>query len=58
MLVGLGPTDQLKKRQRNVPETNYFHTKMQYRSGMVNSKSFVSKDFLRIKWEFELIYAL
>ena len=25
-----------------------------YRSGTVNSKSFVSKDFLRIKWNFEL----
>ena len=29
-----------------------------YRSGMVNSKSFVGKDFLRIKWKFELINAL
>ena len=25
-----------------------------YRSGTVNSKSFVSKDLLRIKWKFEL----
>ena len=25
-----------------------------YRSGTVNSKSFVGKDFLRIKWKFEL----
>ena len=25
----------------------------QYRSGTVNSKSFVGKDFLRIKWKFE-----
>ena len=25
-----------------------------YRSGTVNSKSFVSKDLLRIKWNFEL----
>ena len=27
---------------------------MNYRSGTVNSKSFVGKDFLRIKWNFEL----
>ena len=25
-----------------------------YRSGTVNSKSFVGKDLLRIKWNFEL----
>ena len=25
-----------------------------YRSGTVNSKSFVGKDLLRIKWDFEL----
>ena len=30
----------------------------EYRSGTVNSKSFVGKVFLRIKWKFELIYAL
>ena len=30
----------------------------QYRSGTVNSKSFVGKVFLRIKRKFELIYAL
>ena len=29
-----------------------------YRSGSVNSKSFVSKDFLLIKWKFELNNAL
>ena len=29
-----------------------------YRSGTVNSKSFVSKVLLRIKWKFELINAL
>ena len=29
-----------------------------YRSGTVNSKSFVGKVLLRIKWKFELIYAL
>ena len=29
-----------------------------YRSGTVNSKSFVGKDFLRIKWKFELNSAL
>ena len=29
-----------------------------YRSGTVNSKSFVCKVVLRIKWKFELIYAL
>ena len=28
-----------------------------YRLGMVNLKSFISKDFLWIKWKFELIYA-
>ena len=29
-----------------------------YRSGTVNSKSFVSQVLLRIKWKFELINAL
>ena len=29
-----------------------------YRSGTVNSKSFVGKVLLRIKWKFELTYAL
>ena len=29
-----------------------------YRSGTVNSKSFVGKALLRIKWKFELTYAL
>ena len=28
--------------------------KRKYRSGMVNSKSFVGKVLLRIKWKFEL----
>ena len=31
---------------------------MDYRSGTVNSKLFVGKVLLRIKWKFELIYAL
>ena len=31
---------------------------MGYRSGTVNSKSFVGKDFLWIKWKFELNYTL
>ena len=36
------------------------HVSMQwlYRSGTVNSKSFVGKVLLRIKWKFELINAL
>ena len=29
--------------------------KVDYRSGTVNSKSFIGKVFLRIKWKFELI---
>ena len=29
-----------------------------YRSGMVNSKSFISKVLLRIKWKFDLINTL
>ena len=29
-----------------------------YRSGTVNSKSFVGKVLLQIKWKFELTYAL
>ena len=29
-----------------------------YRSGMVNSKSFVGKVLLQIKWKFELTYVL
>ena len=32
--------------------------KLEYRSGTVNSKSFVSKVLLRIKWKFKLTYAL
>ena len=32
--------------------------KNDYRSGTVNSKSFVGKVLLRIKWKFELTYAL
>ena len=32
--------------------------KRKYRSGTVNSKSFVGKVFLRIKQKFELTYAL
>ena len=32
--------------------------KQRYRSGTVNSKSFISKVLLRIKRKFELIYAL
>ena len=31
---------------------------LEYRSGTVNSKSFVGKVFLRIKRKFELTYAL
>ena len=31
---------------------------MSYRSVTVNSKSFVGRNFLQIKWKFELIYAL
>ena len=34
--------------------TLYVH----YRSGTVNSKSFVGKVLLQIKWKFELTYAL
>ena len=29
-----------------------------YRSGTVNSKSFIGKVLLQIKWKFELTYAL
>ena len=32
--------------------------KLWYRSGTVNSKSFIGKVLLRIKWKFELTYAL
>ena len=38
--------------------SSYHEKKFDYRSAMVNSKSFVEKVFLRIKWKFELIYAL
>ena len=41
--------------------TDYFtmsRFKSKYRSGTVNSKSFVGKVLLRIKWKFELINAL
>ena len=31
---------------------------LKYRSGTVNSKSFIGKVLLRIKWKFELTYAL
>ena len=36
----------------------HFEEKYIYRSGTVNSKSFVGKVLLRIKWKFELTYAL
>ena len=41
----------------NAPLIN-FSPAFQYRSGTVNSKSFVGKVFLRIKRKFELTYAL
>ena len=34
------------------------HFTLYYRSGTVNSKSFVGKVLLRTKWKFELTYAL
>ena len=37
----------------NLPDRTF-----EYRSGTVNSKSFVGKVLLRIKWKFELTYAL
>ena len=36
----------------------FIHNISLYRSGTVNSKSFVGKVLLRIKWKFELTYAL
>ena len=42
------------KHHNNTAESEETH----YRSGMVNSKSFVGKVLLRIKWKFELINAL
>ena len=39
-------------------ESHYKNNRTMYRSGTVNSKSFVAKVLLRIKWKFELIYAL
>ena len=37
-----------------LPRSSFYR----YRLGTVNSKSFVGKVLLRIKWEFELTYAL
>ena len=39
-------------------KTNAGIDRTHYRSGTVNSKSFVGKVLLRIKWKFELINAL
>ena len=41
-----------------VPVVAFFPATHLYRSGTVNSKSFVGKVLLRIKWKFELTYAL
>ena len=40
--------------ERHIPNGIMF----MYRSGTVNSKSFVSKVLLRIKWKFKLNYTL
>ena len=37
---------------------SYRYEYLTYRSGMVDSKSFIGKVLLRIKWKFELINAL
>ena len=37
---------------------NFYVILSLYRSGTVNLKSFVGKVLLRIKWKFELTYAL
>ena len=36
----------------------FIPSQIDYRSGTVNSKSFLGKVLLRIKWKFELTYAL
>ena len=38
--------------------SSIFQLVLVYRSGTVNSKSFVGKVLLRIKWKFELTYVL
>ena len=42
------------KEGKNGGELNLHFTKRRYKSGTVNSKSFVSKVLLQIKWKFEL----
>ena len=42
----------------NIFVHNVLLMSIRYRLGTVNSKSFVGKDFLQIKWKFELINAL
>ena len=41
-----------------MPWYRWIISNLLYRSGTVNSKSFVGKVLLRIKWKFELTYAL
>ena len=43
-----------KSHIRTIPIDTPKHTYILYRSGMDNSKSFVSNDFLPIKWKYEL----
>ena len=42
----------------NISDHRNVGPEMYYRSGTVNSKSFVGKVLLQIKWKFELNYAL
>ena len=48
--------------RKDTPRSTYvklqIRQKVYYRSGMVNSKSFIGKVLLRIKWKFKLTYTL
>ena len=42
----------------SVKKVKSTHKDVEYRSGTVNLKSFIGKDFLQIKWKFELYITL
>ena len=56
LLLGFGPpSEQIEQKSPLfVPRSSSARSFQIYRSGTVNSKSFVGKVLLRIKWKFEL----
>ena len=53
-MKGMGHIYKWEQDLESGEQNNGFPPAYDYRSGTVNSKSFVGKVFLRIKWKFEL----